>query len=262
MIQANELVLLDFVGTTAVVTLNRPQRHNSLVPALLREMLDVLAEVAADESVRAMVLRANGRSFSTGGDALGFVQHTDNMEPYAREIVGLLNQVILALIDLPVPVITAVHGIVTGGSLGFILASDIVLVAPEASFAPFYSTVGPSPDGGWAVLLPLLIGPRRAAEVLYLNEAIDAETAVAWGLANRVVAADQIQAEALAIAAAIAAKKQGSIRHTKQLLHLDRAQIAARLDVELDHFVQQMVTPEAIDGFRDFVNQRRKAEVA
>ena len=164
MTQANELVLLDFVGTTAVVTLNRPQRHNSLVPALLREMLDVLAEVAADESVRALVLRANGRSFSTGGDALGFVQHADNMEPYAREIVGLLNQVILALIDLSVPVITAVHGIVTGGSLGFILGSDIVLVAPEASFAPFYSEVGPSPDGGWAVLLPLVIGPRRVAD--------------------------------------------------------------------------------------------------
>ncbi len=195
--QTDELVLLDFVGTTAVVTLNRPQRHNSLVPALLRQMLAVLAEVAADDAVRALVLRANGRSFSTGGDALGFVQHADEMEPYAREIVGLLNQVILALIDLPVPVITAVHGIVTGGSLGFILGSDIVLVAPEASFAPFYSEIGPSPDGGWAVLLPLVIGPRRAAEVLYLNQAIGAETAVAWGLANRVVPADRIQAEAL-----------------------------------------------------------------
>jgi 2-(1,2-epoxy-1,2-dihydrophenyl)acetyl-CoA isomerase len=260
--QASDLVLLNYEGTTAVVTLNRPQRHNSLVPALLQAMLDVLAEVGANESVRAVVLRANGRSFSTGGDALGFVQHADNMEPYAQEIVGLLNQVILALIDLPVPVITAVHGLVTGGSLGFILGSDLVLLAPEASFAPFYSEVGPSPDGGWAVLLPLLIGPRRAAQVLYLNEVIAAETAVTWGLANRLVPTGQLQAEALALAKAIAAKKQGSIRHTKQLLHLDRAEIAARLRTELDHFVQQMVTPEAINGFRDFVNQRRKAEVS
>ncbi len=262
--QTNSLVLLTHEGTTAVVTLNRPQRHNSLVPALLQTMLDVLAEVGANASVRAVVLRANGRSFSTGGDALGFVQHADNMEPYAREIVGLLNQVILALIDLPMPVITAVHGLVTGGSLGFILGSDIVLVAPEASFAPFYSEVGPSPDGGWAVLLPLLIGPRRAAEVLYLNEVIAAETAVAWGLANRIVPTGQLQAEALAFAKAIAAKKQGSIRHTKRLLHLNRAEIAARLDAELAHFVQQMVTPEAIDGFRDFVQarQNKQPEVA
>lgn len=262
--QASELVLLNYEGATAVVTLNRPQRHNSLVPALLQKMLGVLAEVAANDAVRAVVLQANGRSFSTGGDALGFVQHADKMEPYAREIVGLLNQVILALIDLPVPVITAVHGLVTGGSLGFILGSDIVLVAPEASFAPFYSEVGPSPDGGWAVLLPLLIGPRRAAEVLYLNKAIGAETAVAWGLANRLVPGSQIQAEALALADAIAAKKQGSIRHTKQLLHLNRAEIAARLEAELVHFVQQMVTAEAIDGFRDFVQgrQHKQPEVA
>jgi 2-(1,2-epoxy-1,2-dihydrophenyl)acetyl-CoA isomerase len=262
--QTKALVLLHFEGTTAVVTLNRPERHNSLVPALLQTMLDILADVAANESVRAMVLRANGRSFSTGGDALGFMQHADNMEPYAREIVGLLNQVILALIDLPVPVITAVHGLVTGGSLGFILGSDIVLLAPEASFTPFYSDVGPSPDGGWAVLLPLLIGPRRAAEILYLNETIDAETAVTWGLANRVVAADQIQAEALAVAEAIAAKKQGSIHHTRRLLHLNRGEVAARLDAELVHFVQQMVTAEAIDGFREFVQtrQRKQPEVA
>ncbi len=262
MTQANELVLLNYEGATAVVSLNRPERHNSLVPALLQTMLDVLADVAANESVRVVVLQANGRSFSTGGDALGFVQHANNMEPYAREIVGLLNQVILALIDLPVPVITAVQGIVTGGSLGFVLASDIVLLAPQASFAPFYSEVGPSPDGGWAVLLPLLIGPRRAAEVLYFNETIDAETAVTWGLANRIVAADQIQAEAMTLAKAIAAKKEGSIRHTKQLLHLNRTDIAARLAAELDHFVQQMVTAEAIDGFRNFVERRRpKAEV-
>ncbi|WP_420630088.1 enoyl-CoA hydratase-related protein [Candidatus Leptofilum sp.] len=264
MTQSESLVLLHFEGATAVITLNRPQRHNSLVPAMLAAMLNVLATVAANESVRAVVLQANGRSFSTGGDALGFVQHADNMEPFAREIVGLLNQVILAMIDLPVPVITAVHGIVTGGSMGFILGSDIVLVAPEASFAPFYSEVGPSPDGGWAVLLPLIIGPRRAAEVLYLNQAIDAETAVSWGLANRVVPAEKIQAEALSIAAAIAAKKQGSIRHTKRLLHLNRSEIAARLATELDHFVAQMITVEAIDGFRDFVEARgrKQAKVA
>ena len=257
MTPSDALILLTIEGPTAVLTLNRPARHNSLVPALLQAMLDALAQVAADPSLRALVLQANGRSFSTGGDALGFVQHADNIAPYAREIVGLLNKVILGLIDLPVPVITAVHGIVTGGSLGFILGSDIVLVTPEASFAPFYSEVGPSPDGGWSVLLPHLIGPRRAAEVLYLNQAIDAETAVTWGLANRLVAADHVKAEARKLAAAIAAKKQGSIQHTKQLLHLNREDIADRLATELDHFVRHMATDEAINGFREFVQGRR-----
>jgi 2-(1,2-epoxy-1,2-dihydrophenyl)acetyl-CoA isomerase len=249
----NGMVLQETIGPVAVVTLNRPERHNSLVPDFLREILAAVKGVSASPTIRALVLQANGRSFSTGGDAQGFVDHADNIEAYAREIVGLLNQVILALIDLPVPVVTAVHGIVTGGSLGFILGSDIVLVAPEASFTPYYSVVGPSPDGGWAGLLPLLIGPRRAAAVLYLNGTIDAETAVTWGIANRIVSDGQIRTEALAIANEIAAKKPGSIGHTKQLLHWHRNELAARLDAELDHFVAQMVKGEGLAGFQEFL---------
>ncbi|MCA9931861.1 MAG: enoyl-CoA hydratase/isomerase family protein [Anaerolineales bacterium] len=250
-----ELVLRETIGPVAVVTLNRPQRHNSLVPKLLRALSDALAAVKGDESVRAVVLQANGRSFSTGGDAKGFVDHADDIEVYSREIVGLLNQAILALIDLPVPVVTAVHGVVTGGSLGFILGSDIVLIAPDTGFTPFYSVVGPSPDGGWAGVLPLLIGPHRAAEVLYLNETIDAETAVSWGLANRIIPAGHIQEEALDIANQIAAKKPGSIRHTKRLLHWHRDELVARLDAELAHFVDEMVNGAGLIGFQEFVDQ-------
>lgn len=257
------MVLQETIGPVAVVTLNRPERHNSLVPDFLREILAALAAVSGSSTIRALALQANGRSFSTGGDALGFVEHGDDIESYAREIVGLLNQVILALIDLPVPVVTAVHGIVTGGSLGFILGSDIVLVAPEASFTPYYSVVGPSPDGGWAGLLPRLIGPRRAAEVLYLNGTIDAATAVTWGIANRIVPANQIRAEALTIANTIAAKKPGSIGHTKRLLYWHRDELAARLDAELKHFVAQMVNGEGLAGFQEFLAemQARKTTV-
>lgn len=249
----SDLVLQERQGAVAILTLNRPERHNSLVPELLQAFLDALLALDQDGSVRAVVLQANGRSFSTGGDALGFVEHADNIEAYARQIVGLLNESVLAMIDLHAPVVVAVHGLLTGGSLGFVIGADLVLVAPEATFAPYYSEVGPSPDGGWAVLLPLLIGRKRAAELLYLNEHLDAEAAVVFGLANRVVPAGQIRAEALALAQEIAAKKPGSIRHTKRLLHCDRDELARRLQAELDHFLQQIVTDEAINGFRDFV---------
>ncbi|MCP4423091.1 MAG: enoyl-CoA hydratase/isomerase family protein [Chloroflexi bacterium] len=258
----SELILQNRVGSVAIVTLNRPERHNSLVPKLLRALLVALAAIGGDTAVRAVVLQANGRSFSTGGDAKGFVDHADDIEAYSREIVELLNRVILALVDLPVPVVTAVHGIVTGGSLGFILGSDIVLVAPEASFTPYYSVVGPSPDGGWAGLLPLIIGPKRAANVLYLNQTITVEQAVAWGLANRIVPQSIIREEALNIAQAIADKKPGSIRHTRQLLHWNRDEIAARLASELDHFSAQMTDGEGLDGFREFLEQLQSRRVA
>jgi 2-(1,2-epoxy-1,2-dihydrophenyl)acetyl-CoA isomerase len=254
----NQLVLSERVGPIAVLTLNRPERHNSLVPSFLEEMLAALEALRAEDGVRAMVLQANGRSFSTGGDVAGFHEWMDNLERYADTVVGLLNRVILALFELPVLVVAAVHGIVTGGSLGLVLGSDLVLVAPEASFTAYYSVVGFSPDGGWTALLPAIIGPKRAAEILMHNRTITAEQAVAWGLASRIVPAERIREEALNAAQEIAAKKPGSIVHTKRLLGTAYGDVTAGLEAERTHFVQQIATQEARQGILAFVEGSRK----
>jgi 2-(1,2-epoxy-1,2-dihydrophenyl)acetyl-CoA isomerase len=148
-----------------------------------------------------------------------------------------------------------VHGIVTGGSLGLVLASDMVLVAPEASFTPYYSIVGFSPDGGWTAMLPLLIGQKRASEILMLNRTITAEQAVQWELANQIVAADRIRDEARAVAESIAQKKRGSIQRTKRLLWQDADALAARLEEERARFCEQIVTAEAREGMEAFLKR-------
>jgi 2-(1,2-epoxy-1,2-dihydrophenyl)acetyl-CoA isomerase len=203
--------------------------------------------------IGAVVLQANGRSFSTGGDLGGFYEHTDDLEAYAGEIVGLLNRVILALVDLPVPVVAAVQGMVTGGSLGLVLGSDVALVAPEASFTPYYGIVGFGPDGGWTAMLPAIIGSKRAASVLLRNLTITAEQAVAWGLASRVVPDERIREEALAAAQEIADQKTGSVRHAKRLLGLAYGDLAARLEAERARFVEQIGTEEARQGIVTFL---------
>jgi enoyl-CoA hydratase/carnithine racemase len=253
----SQLVLKERMGPVAVVTLNRPARHNSLVPAFLGEILAALERIGAEAEVRAVVLQANGRSFSTGGDLGGFDAHRDDLAAYGRTIVGLLNEVILALVELPQPVVAAVHGIVSGGSLGLVLGADVVLVAPEASFTPYYTVVGFSPDGGWTAMLPDVIGPGRAAEVLLRNLTITAEQAVAWGLASRVVPADEIREEALRMAQEIAGKKPGSVRHTRRLLGRGRGDLAARLEAECARFVEQIETEEARRGIVAFLEGRR-----
>jgi 2-(1,2-epoxy-1,2-dihydrophenyl)acetyl-CoA isomerase len=255
--QVGELVLLERAGPVAVLTLNRADRHNSLVPGFLTEILAAIEAAGAQPDVRAVVLQANGRSFSTGGDVRGFYEHLDGLEAYASETVGLLNQVILAMIELPVPIVAAVHGIVTGGSMGLVLGSDVVLVAPEASFTPYYSVVGFSPDGGWTALLPSIIGLKRAAEVLMRNQTITADQAVAWGLASRVVPADRIREEAFRAAQELAAMKAGSIGHTKAALGPGGDDLEARLEAERARFVQQIMTDEARQGMAEFLGKRR-----
>ena len=252
-----ELVILERVGPVAVLTLNRAERHNSLVPEFLVELLGALETLGTQPDVRAVVLQANGRSFSTGGDLRGFYEHLDNLEAYAGEIVGLLNRVILAMVELPVPIVAAVHGMVTGGSMGLVLGSDIVLVASEARFTPYYSVVGFSPDGGWTALLPAIIGLKRTGEVLMRNQTITAEQAVAWGLASRIVPADRIREEALSTAQDLAAMKAGSIRHTKATLGPACSDLEARLESERTHFVQQIATDEAREGIEAFLQQRK-----
>jgi len=251
-----DLVLVDEFDPIVRLTLNRPERHNSLIPELLEDMLAQLNDVRSNEQVRALILAANGRSFSTGGDVRGFYEHLDSITDYADRLLGLLNETILTLIRLPIPVVAAVHGIVTGGSLGLVLAADIVLLTPLVSFTPFYTLVGFSPDGGWTTLLPDLIGTKRVAEILMTNNTITAEQAVAWGLANRIVPSEEIQAEALKVAAVLASMKPGSLRSTKELITEQPDIISKRLDAERLSFVQQVQTDEARKGMEAFLKKR------
>lgn len=256
----NAPVLTEREGAIAFLTLNRPERHNSLAPELLTGLLVAIDGLRDRAELRAVVLQANGRSFSTGGDMRAFYEHLPDIQAYADDLVGLLNRTILALIAFPAPIVAAVHGMVTGGSLGLALACDIVLVTPEATFTPYYSTVGYSPDGGWTALLPDLVGRGRAAAALMSNRTITAEEAVAWGMAQRLVPSEAVRAEARATAWAIAEQAPGSVRCAKRLLWADEAQIAARLEAERRQFVEQIATAEARQGIVAFVERRLRGK--
>lgn len=251
----SKLVSLTCEGGVAELEINRPERHNSLIPELLEEMLAALAEVEARPELRALILCARGASFSTGGDVAAFLAHWDRIESYSRRIVGALNRVVLALARLRVPVIAAAQGWTTGGSLGLLLGADLVVLAEDARFAPFYTRVGFSPDGGWAVLLPRLIGVRAAAEVQYLNRPFRAEEALRWGLANKVVPLAQLREEARALAGQIAAMVPESVTSTKRLLRADLKEWETALAAELEAFVSCIQSPAVRESAQAFVAQ-------
>ncbi|MBI3095436.1 MAG: enoyl-CoA hydratase/isomerase family protein [Rhodocyclales bacterium] len=252
------LVRVERADAVARVVLCRAGMQNALVPELLADLLAALAGLKDDASCRAVVLAADGPAFSIGGDMRRFRRERDDLRAYGAGLVGQLNQAILALVDLPQPVVAAVHGIVTGGAIGLVLAADLVMLAPQAVFKAHYATAGFGPDGGWTALVGRLAGRRRAAAALLLNRSICAEEAAAWGLANEIVAAEALQEAAAAAARKIAAYPAGTMRAAKGLLWGDRAQLAADLEAERARFVELIAAPEALAGvdafLRDFAS--------
>lgn len=253
---SGKLVLCEIEDSVARLTLNRPERHNSLVPELLEELLAAIAEVQENDSLRVVVLAAEGRSFSTGGDLSSF-HEAEDMAAYGERIVGRLNETILALFDLPQPVIARVQGPVTGGSLGLVLAADLVALAEEAFIAPYYVEVGFSPDGGWSALLPERIGHARAAEIQLLNRQVNAEEARRLGLAHAVVPAGSLDSQVNDWIETLEGKAEGGLRSTKARL-LDparRATIAQALEAERCGFIEQAARPETRAGVARFLGR-------
>lgn len=245
--------LLDIADGVARLTLNRPERHNSLVPGLLDSLNTDLEHIAGDREIRAVVLQASGRSFSTGGDVAGFhAVPRGQRRAYAEGLVGSLNRAILALLHLPVPVIGRIHGAVTGGSLGLLLACDLAAITPQAFIQPYYAQVGFSPDGGWTAMLPARIGAQRAREIQLLNQRVPAQEALHLGLVTACVEADMLDATIEGWLEKLKTMQPASIASTKALLAAD---CAAGLEAELRNFLELIDGEEAEAGMTRFLNR-------
>jgi len=258
-----ETALIDLrrEGGVLWLEINRPERHNSLNAVLVGALSEALSEVlyeANDGEIYALVLVARGRSFSTGGDLAGFLdhaQHPARLAAYARRLVGGLHNIVLDLLSCPVPVIARVHGPVTGGALGLVLAADVVAMAEDAFLQPYYTEVGFAPDGGWTALLPERLGPALAGEIQYLNRRIDAARARALGLAGHVGPGAELDAVIKGWLAELAQKDRASLRASRRLIwdEARRAKVAARLNAETEAFVELVVRPETCRRMAQFM---------
>jgi 2-(1,2-epoxy-1,2-dihydrophenyl)acetyl-CoA isomerase len=252
-LKTERLVKLKRQGNIALLSLNRPDRHNALVPELLSQLLQAL-EHNDSRSAAVIILRAEGASFSTGGDLGGFQKNRDTIGIYAHELVGKLNQLILALYTHPAAIVCAVNGQVTGGSLGLLLASDHVIMRRGITITPYYSLVGFSPDGGWTALLPDIIGRQQAMHWLASNISYDADACLKMGLVHQVVEKD-CDASAFAWAKTVAGFQAGSVARTRKLLNTNVDILRQRLQAERENFVSQIQTQQALDGIDQFLRR-------
>ncbi|SET72800.1 enoyl-CoA hydratase-related protein [Geodermatophilus poikilotrophus] len=210
-----ETVTREDAGGVATITLLRP----GLTHQSRRELLDVVREVAADGSVRAVVLTGTGRAFCVGQD-LG--QHVEALRGDAATSLSVVeeeyNPLVLALAGLRVPVVVAINGACAGAGLGIALAGDLRVAAAGAKFTTAFAGIGLSSDSALASRLVHSVGGSRAAELLLLPEPFLAESAAEWGLVHRVVPPEQVLAEAQTLAARLAAGPTAAYRAIKTVL--------------------------------------------
>jgi 2-(1,2-epoxy-1,2-dihydrophenyl)acetyl-CoA isomerase len=250
-----QYVRLETDGEIARITLARPERHNALVPELLDGLLGALKECHRF-APRTVILQAEGPSFSSGGDVGAFFETPrSERKAFASEVVGRLNQVIIAMLELPSPTIAAVHGLVTGGSIGLVLASDIVVATEKATFTPWYTVVGFSPDGGWSTLMGQRIGPSRALEMQLTNRSLSAEKALEYGLAHYLTQPAEISAKVQELCQSVVNKKPESVQRTLSMNRPDPKATAVQLQNEYEQFLEQIVTDEAHYGMASFLKR-------
>ena len=181
-------------GGIARLRLNRPEVSNGLNVELLKSLHEAILACHADPKVRVVLLTGEGRNFCAGGDIHTFESKGADLPDYLREATAWLQLASAALIQLRVPVVTAVQGFAAGGGgLGLVCASDIVVAAESAKFFSGAVRVGMAPDGGVSVTLTQLVGLRQALRIVLTNPTLTAAEALAIGLITEVAADDELQ---------------------------------------------------------------------
>jgi enoyl-CoA hydratase len=249
-------------GGVAVVELDDPERYNALTAAMVTELRDALAAIRADREVRVVVLSGAGRGFCSGANMAG----DEELPPFARDRgpVGLvqalqehLAEMILAIRELPQPVVAAVHGAAVGGGLALVLACDLRVASDDAFFASHFIRVGLSScDVGTSYTLPRLVGATRAAELMLTGRRFTAEEAERFGMLNRVVPRDRLLDEAFELARAVAANSEYGVYMTKVGMWANLDAPSLRHAMELENRTQVLGTftgnmTEAAQAFRE-----------
>jgi enoyl-CoA hydratase/carnithine racemase len=235
---AADEVLYETDGHVATVWFNRPDKRNAATFDMAEQLAEALHAAERDASIRAVVISGKGRAFCAGDDieaAWGDPRMPETMRQLGDVRPPMTPEVSL-LLDFPKPLIAAVNGAAVGSGMDFALLCDIRLASEHAKFGQLYVKMGLMCDVTGLWLLPQLVGPSTAAELLFTGELIGAEEAQRIGLVSRVLPADELMPAATELAHRIASNPPLAIRHIKEGLRRAPGRTRAELD-ELGAFV-------------------------
>jgi 2-(1,2-epoxy-1,2-dihydrophenyl)acetyl-CoA isomerase len=193
-------IAVEIEENLCTLTLNRPDKRNAINETMLEELIDFLAKAKDDSNVRALVITGAGKGFSAGAD----VGEWEAEDPEEADWVGKGHRMMLALKDLPKPVIAAVNGVAVGAGCDMALAADVRFGSSYARFGQAYIKVGYCPDNGGTYLLPRIVGWGKATEMIFTGDIVEADEAHRIGILNHLTTPENLLAEATAFAKRLA----------------------------------------------------------
>jgi 2-(1,2-epoxy-1,2-dihydrophenyl)acetyl-CoA isomerase len=257
--QANRTILeTEIREGVAIVTLNRPEALNAVSQEMARGLAEILSELPADGSVRAILVTGAGRAFCSGGDIRAMASALEeNPRDFFVEVVGNLHDITLSLLNARVPTIAAVNGVAAGFGFGLALSCDLVIASERATFSMAHGQVAQIPDGGGWYLLPRVVGRKRALDLYLTCRVLDAQTAERWGIVTQILPVANFREVAFGFAREIAQGPTLAYAHAKHRL-------AAGWDQPLEEYLteQRQVIVDLADthdfeeGVRAFLDRR------
>lgn len=244
-------------GSTAWLTLNRPDAMNSLNLVMIERMEELLPRIASDDNIRVVVLTGAGPAFCAGAD-LKEVLAGKNLPPGEADFLDrVCYNVLNPLRDFPKPVIAALNGITMAGGLELAMCCDIVLASEEAKIGDAHANFGVYPGAGGAAILPRLIPHNVAKYLLFTGKTLSAPEMKAFGLVNEVVPADQLQQAVTKLADLIATKSPIALRRMKEVANasMDKSRQAA-LEHEQVMLRKHQRSFDMAEGLRAFSEKR------
>ncbi|MDB5098334.1 MAG: enoyl-CoA hydratase [Cyanobacteria bacterium RYN_339] len=231
-------------GAIGILSLDRPAKLNAMSHEMGDAIHALVDELNGDPTLRCLLVRGEGRAFSAGGD-LDFLEKNAAQDPDANrdEMLAFYTK-FLAIRELEVPTIALLHGRATGAGLCFALGCDLRVAAEDAMLSVNFARIGLTPGMGGTWSLQRVVGPARAAELLYTGRTVTGTEAATMGLVNLAVPADVLEARGLALANEIAAAAPVAIRLTKGLLR-DHADVSLAEALEAEAAAQALVFASA-----------------
>ena len=245
----------------ATLTLNRPDKLNSLMGAMMLEMFSALGDAAQNDAVRAVVLTGAGRAFCAGQDLADPAMSPksgSNMPADVGDVVDTFySPLVRRLRSMPKPVLCAVNGVAAGAGANIALACDIVVAVQTASFIQPFCKLGLVPDAGGTWLLPQLVGRARAMGLALLGDKLSATQAAEWGLIYKCVAAADFEAEVNTIARTLAAGPTlGYLRTREAIDQAATNTLDSQLDIEAVMQRELGNSKDYAEGVRAFIAKR------